>query len=332
MKYQELFIERLQNSLPAGQSLAPILADLLDISMDSAYRRINCKTIFSLDETIKVAQEFDLSIDSLLDPNQIKASFIFQDLQASFESFAQYLDILHQNLKHLKATPNSHLYYSCLDIPIFLNLSNPTVGAFKIFYWMHSIMEVPELQGQVFKPEIIPVDFIQKGLEIFKTYSEIPSTELWTVNTFKSTLRQIEYYHQAGYIRDREVSEAIYDGMNDLIQRLNAMAEKGSKVIDRVAESDEMNNFKLYESDIELTGNGAIAVVGERKRSFIGHLTFHTLISDHPALNDKTMAWYEGLVRKANLISSVSAKFRYQFISHLQSEVDASRSRILANS
>lgn len=327
MKHQELFIQRLQENLRPGESLAQVLADLLDISLDSAYRRINSKTSFSIDEAIWVANEFDLSLDSLLDPHQEKASVIFQDLQPTFESFGQYLELLHQNLKQIKRDPESKLYYSCLDIPIFLNLSSPVIGAFKIFYWMHSIMEVPELQGRTFNPSIIPAEFIEKGLQIFKTYSEINSVEMWTQNTLNSTLRQVEYYHQAGYIRDAEVSEAIYNDLNQLVDRLNTMAEKGCKVIDRIPEAHEKDNFALYESDIELTGNGAIAVAGGRKRSFIGHLTFHTLVSDHKQLNEKTLAWYLGLMRKANLISSVSAKHRYQFIRHLKSELQNSKER-----
>lgn len=327
MKHQELFVQRLQASLKPGESLAQVLADLLNISLDSAYRRINTKTSFSIDEAIWVANEFDLSLDSLLDPNQEKASVIFQDLEPTFEGFGQYLELLHQNLKQIKRNPNSLLYYSCLDIPIFLNLSSPVTAAFKIFYWMHSIMEVPDLQGEAFRPEIIPQEFVDKGLQIFETYSEIKSVEMWTTDTLNSTLRQIQYYHQAGYIRDSVVNGAIYDELDQLVDRVNTMAERGTKIIDRIPEEHEKDNYALYESDIELTGNGAIAVAGEHKRSFIGHLTFHTLVSDHKQLNEKTLAWYLGLMRKANLISSVSAKHRYQFISHLKGELKSSRER-----
>lgn len=327
MKHQELLIQRLQASLNPGESLAQVLADLLNISLDSAYRRINSKTSFSIDEAIWVANEFDLSLDSLLDPNQEKASVIFQDLEPSYDGFGQYLDLLYQNLKQIKRNPDSLLYYSCLDIPIFLNLSSPLTAAFKIFYWMHSIMEVPDLQEKIFEPEVIPQEFVDKGLQIWETYSEIKSVEMWTTDTLNSTLRQIQYYHQAGYIIDAKVSSALYDELDHLVDRVNTMAERGTKIINRIPEEHEKDNYALYESDIELTGNGAIAVNGEHKRSFIGHLTFHTLVSDNQALNDKTLSWYLGLMRKASLISSVSAKLRYQFISHLKSEVRTHRER-----
>ncbi|WP_421750971.1 helix-turn-helix domain-containing protein [Croceimicrobium sp.] len=326
---QMLFVDRLQELIPPGQSLAPVLSEALDISMDSAYRRINGKTTFSLEEALILARQYNLSLDGLTDPTQQNAHFSFQDLQPSFSSFSEYLDLLLNNLNRLAAAPDARLYYSCLDIPIFFNLGSPQIAAFKMFYWMHSILEVEELQTKIFEPELIPDYFIEKGKLIYDTYCKIPSIELWTTNTLNSTLRQIEYYNNAGHIRSPEVNEALFADLQIMLDRLNTMAEKGTKVIDRVPTDKERDNYKLYESDIELTGNGALAMVGEHRLSFIGHLTFHTLTSDHPALNQKTLLWYERLVRKANLISSVSAKYRYQFISHLQADLEATKARIL---
>lgn len=326
---QHLFIERLQEVLPPGQSLAPVLADVLDISQDSAYRRINGKTNFSLEEALLLARAYNLSLDGLTDPTQQNAHFSFQDLQPSFDSFEEYLDLLLANLQRLEAAPEMKLYYSCLDIPIFFNLGNPQVAPFKMFYWMHSILEVEELQTKVYEPDLIPERFLAKGREIYDTYCRINSIELWTTNTLDSTLRQLEFYNNAGHIRSREINEAIFDDLGNMLQRLNTMAERGTKVIDRVPTEKEANNYKLYESDIELTGNGALAIVGSHRISFIGHLTFHTLTSDHPGLNEKTQLWYERLVRKANLISTVSAKYRYQFIQELEADLNRCRERIL---
>jgi hypothetical protein len=326
---QQVFVDRLNAALPPGQSLAPVLSDLLEVSMDSAYRRINGKTAFSLAESLKVANEFRISLDGLRDPSQQNAHVSFQDLQPSLDSFEEYLDGLIQNLSQLKASPDTLLYYSCLDIPIFLNLSSPVTAAFKMYYWMHSILEVEELQSTVFEPGIIPDRFIEKGRQVFEIYSQINSIELWTTNTLSSTLRQIEYYSNSGYIRSAAVKAEIYDDLKHIIDRVNLMAERGTKILDRVPEESEKNNYKLYESDIELTGNGALGVIGDYKVSFIGHLTFHTLNSDHPVLNEKTLLWYERLVRKANLISTVSAKNRFQFFSLMASQIEASRQRVL---
>ncbi len=328
---QRVFLDRLQKVIPKDQLLASVLTDTLGISVDAAYRRIKGKTNFSLEEALVLARSYNLSLDGLTDPKQQNAHFSFQDLQANFESFEEYLDLLLANLQRLEANEDTQLYYSCLDIPIFFNLGHPQIAAFKMFYWMHSVLEVEELQTKVFEPDLIPERFFKKGQEIYDTYCRIPSIELWTTNTLNSTLRQIEFYNNAGHIRSREINELIFDDLQEMLNRISLMAERGSKIINRVPTEKERDNYKLYESDIELTGNGALALVGDHKISFIGHLTFHTLTSDHPALNEKTLLWYQRLVRKANLISSVSAKNRYQFISQLEADLNKTKARILGS-
>jgi len=330
MNYQESLIKRINTSLPSGQSLAPILADLLEVSMDSAYRRISGKTVFSLDEAMKIAEHFNIQLDSLQNPNQLNATIRFTQLDSNAESFKLYLTSLLQNLKMIEHSEDGRLYYSCLDIPIFQNLSLPSLGAFKMYYWMHAVMEVEELQGKQLEKDTISSDLIALGKEIYEQYCKIASTELWTTTTLNSTLRQIEYYFNSGYIRSQEVLSDIYADLDTLIDRQERKAEKGSKIIDRIADENEKHNFSLYESDIELSNNGALAIVNGKRISFIGHLTFNSLISDHPQLNEMTYNWYDRLVRKSTLISEVAAKQRYQFISHLKKQLDESRMRVLS--
>ena len=329
MNYQEKLILRINASLPSGQSLAPILSDLLDVSMDSAYRRISGKTLFSLEGSIKIAEHFIIGLDSLKNPNLLNASIRFTQLDSKVSSFKLYLDNLYQNLKLLEHGENAKLYYSCLDIPIFQNLSLPSLGAFKMFYWMHAVMEVEELQGKQLEKDTISQELIEFGQAIYDQYCKIPSVELWTNTTISSTLRQIEFYHNAGYIRSQEVLHDIYEDLFALIERQERMAEKGSKIIDRIPNENEKHNFSLYESDIELSNNGALALVNGVRISFIGHLTFNTLISEHPQLNEMTYNWYDRLVRKSTLISEVAAKQRYQFITHLRKQLEQSRDRVL---
>lgn len=329
MNYQESLIQRIQASIPSGQSLAPILADLLEVSMDSSYRRMSGKTLFSLDESMRIAEHFNIALDSLKNPNQLNASIRFTQLDSTVDSFKVYLQSLLQSLKQIEQGVDSKMYYSCLDIPIFQNLSLPNLAAFKMFYWMHAVMEVEPLQGKILEKDTISQDMIDSGRAIYDQYCKIPSIELWTTNTLNSTLRQIEYYYNAGFIRSKEVLFDIYVDLETLIDRQERKAEKGSKVIDRIAEKNERHNFSLYQSDIELSSNGALAIVNGVRISYIGHLTFNTLISDHPQLNEMAYNWYDRLMRKSTLISEVGTKQRYQFIKHLKNQLAESRERVL---
>src|SRR5204863_10152378 len=68
---QVMFFQFVKSKLPSHLSLVDELADLLEISIDSAYRRIRGEKIISLDEISKIASHFKLSVDQLLN---LKAS------------------------------------------------------------------------------------------------------------------------------------------------------------------------------------------------------------------------------------------------------------------
>ena len=64
--YQMQFMELLRNSVPAYVKLAEELSQLLNISADSAYRRIRCETDLSITETVAICQHFNLALDKIL--------------------------------------------------------------------------------------------------------------------------------------------------------------------------------------------------------------------------------------------------------------------------
>jgi len=63
---QVMFFQYIKSKLPSHLSLVDALADLLEISNDSAYRRIRGEKVISLEEIAKIASHFKLSVDQLL--------------------------------------------------------------------------------------------------------------------------------------------------------------------------------------------------------------------------------------------------------------------------
>ena len=56
----------LKTSLPAHLSLVDVVAEVLDLSNDSAYRRIRGEKPVTIDELAKLAHRFEFSIDRFL--------------------------------------------------------------------------------------------------------------------------------------------------------------------------------------------------------------------------------------------------------------------------
>ncbi len=60
---QSVFLGQIRNRLPESTSFADELAELLNVSRDSAYRRIRGETVLSLDEVKKLYDQYGVSLD-----------------------------------------------------------------------------------------------------------------------------------------------------------------------------------------------------------------------------------------------------------------------------
>lgn len=65
MKYQESFLKAIRSKVSKSASLIDEVASVLEISYDASHRRISEKSKFSIDETIKLADHFNISLDNL---------------------------------------------------------------------------------------------------------------------------------------------------------------------------------------------------------------------------------------------------------------------------
>ena len=64
---QKEFIEQLKSKSQGNTSFVEELADILDIGYDAAYRRINLRTNLSLEESVKLAKHYNVSLNKLFE-------------------------------------------------------------------------------------------------------------------------------------------------------------------------------------------------------------------------------------------------------------------------
>ncbi len=65
LNYQISFIDRIKQRAASNLSLVDEIADLLEISNDSAYRRLRSETAISLDEACILSKHFGLSLEEI---------------------------------------------------------------------------------------------------------------------------------------------------------------------------------------------------------------------------------------------------------------------------
>lgn len=314
---QQLFIERIKQSLPASHSLVDELSDLLELSPDSAYRRIRGETAFTLDEIIKICNAYKISFDSFCIQQNSIVNFKYWSMTNDPAGMTEYFKRILEDMKTIDHAPKKEIIYVAEDIPVFHLFKFPELASFKIFYWMKSVMNVPELEGKKYDHALLPSEIFETGKQILNLYKRFPSIEIWSERTISSIMKQIDYYYEAGLFAKKNDGLHICDVLSSALEDIQKMAEKTTKA--DTAGFEE--NYTLYYSDNEIGNNYILVNLPDMKHVYLSHHTCNNMVTADHVFCDDTEQWLKGIIKKSTLISGVSEKQRNRYFMKAQEQI-----------
>src|SRR6185295_8997571 len=301
---QKQFFQQLKSRLPQHLSMSEEVAELLEISTDSAYRRIRGEKPIMLEEIRKLCNHFRLSLDQLLSIDTDTTLFHGQWADYQNFNFETYLTDMLKNLQLISSFQNKMMYYEAKDIPVFHHFQFPELAAFKYFFWMKSILEYPALAKKTFSLKEIPESIFVLGKKIIETYNTIPSVEIWSIETLNSSIRQIEYYREGGLFESKADIKVIYDQLEQMIDHLEKQAEHGTKFLLNESHEGREKNFQMFFNEVILGHNTILAVMDDAKMVFLNHGVLNYLTTHDKKFCDYTLQSLSNIMRKSSLISS----------------------------
>ncbi|MBA3663398.1 MAG: helix-turn-helix domain-containing protein [Bacteroidetes bacterium] len=322
---QNHFIGKLKEVMPQGIGLAEEIADMLDVSIDSAYRRIRGETELTIEEVFKLAKKHGISVDEIFSNESGAVTFTYTKLTDSVNNFEKYLNGILGRLIALNKFEARKIYYVAEEIPMFYSFFSKKLTEFKLFYWQRSVLNVSEYQQQKFEYGFVPKKLTDIAHQCFTEYLSIPSVEIWTAETVLTGLRQIKFYFDSGIVKQEQALELLaeYRSMIDLVK---TNAENGRKNI-----SDKNETYQMYNSEVVLGTNCIYVLMGDSRFSNISFNSMNSLTSNNPEFCEETEHWIRNLEKKSTLISGVSEKQRYQFFSSMYKSIDAVVEKIRAS-
>ncbi len=326
---QAQFLKKIEDLLPKSSSLVNELADVLRISTDSAYRRMRGETFLVMDEILLLCNHYKISFDTLNHATEGAVSFRYARMEPTRESFLRYLMAMNRDLDVIAGAPQQKITYACEDIPVFHHFRHPVLAHFKTYYWMHAIMNIPELAGEKFVSDNFDDEIIRIGQQIMKKYVAVPSVEIWTETTIQGTIKQIEFFWDAGKFATQDDALKVCESLREEMEYIRLQAEKNSK--QQLGEADpdlQEGSYQLYFSEIEITNNCVLVELGSVSSVYLGHFSFSTLATTSEAYSNETRNWLDVIIKKSVLISGVSEKQRYQVFKKYSSLIDALESKI----
>ncbi|MGG9964560.1 helix-turn-helix domain-containing protein [Ferruginibacter sp. SUN106] len=320
---KELFAY-IKEGLPAHISLVDTLAELLDISYDSVYRRLRGEKPITLDELKLLCEKFNLSLDQVLQLRSNKILFTDPEADNDVKDFKEYLGGLLQVFEQFKQAKQKEMLYLSKDVPFFHFFYFKELAAFKAFFWDKSILNNPVYDGKTFSIKNYDVsESFAMGQKILQGYNEMPSSELWNYESINSTILQIEYYRDAGIFDTKEDLALVVDSCDAMLQHLQKQAEKGIKFLPGAGEAGYKASLKLYINEIILGNNSIMVELDGHRISFINYIVLKYISTMDKKFTEKTFDNFNNLVSRSVMISGTGEKERVKFFKTLRDRVQA---------
>ena len=311
----------LKNKLPPDISMVDDIAKVLDISTDSAYRRIRGEKPLSFEEVYKLCLHYRISLDSLLNLQSDAFLFTGKFAQADSFRFDEYLVNIVQQVKYMNGFKERKMYYLCKDIPIIHHFHFREIAAFKYYFWMKNILHLPDFAHKKFSMSMYPDEFYELGKQALQYYNQVDSVELWNIESVNSTLRQIEYYHDSNIFASEKEIFLIYDALDRLINHLEQQATIGYKFNANDTEKTRLSGYEMYFNEIVIMENSILVQLDGSKAAFLVHNVLNFMLTRDVRFCDNMYGYIQNLVRKSTLISTVSERERARFFKYLRQKI-----------
>lgn len=326
---QVAFFQHLKAQLPSHLSLVDEISDLLNISNDSAYRRIRAEKPISFEELQKICSHYRISLDQFL--HLQNDSFLFSGkLATGSDSFYdEWLNKLVQDLGFMNTFEQKHLYYLTKDIPFVTFFQFPELASFKSFFWMKTILNYEEFRGKRFSLNNFLKGFEDRYKKIVTLYNRIPATEIWNTESVNTTLRQIEFYHDSNVFESKDDAAQLYHKLEELISHIELQAETGKKFAPGEPVPQDAAAFTMFNNEVVLGDNTCLADLGKMKLTYLNHSVINFITTRDERFNDYIYQSIMNLIHKSTQISVVGEKDRSRFFNKLREEIHERKARLL---
>ncbi|MBB4800420.1 hypothetical protein HNP37_000459 [Flavobacterium nitrogenifigens] len=265
MKTQDLFLKAIRQKISDSTSLIDKIAGVLEISYDASHRRISGKSKFSIDETIKLAGHFNISLDHLFSNKEkviVEKTIEIENLK----DMLQYFKSSAENIELLTKNKKTELYYSAKDIPLFYFMDGTILSKFKAFVWLNLLNS--SQKKVAFENFVIDESFTEYMQKLKKIYETTIVNEVWNDTTINSSLQQILYFYEAGLLN---------------LKNANALCIDLKRIINLIrTKCNESNDtFSIYYNELILLNNNMLIETDNKLTMFVPYTLLGYFITDN---------------------------------------------------
>lgn len=317
---QELF-QAIKASIPPSLSATEEIARVLDVSVDSVYRRMRGEKTISLEELYALCSHYKISLDQLM--NLQSGTFQFQGNLLNEKTFRYeaYLESMSKDISYFNSFKQREFYYLNKDIPIFHHFHLREIAAFKYFFWMKTIFNFQGFANTRFNFSFYSDELWAMGKKIISEYNRLPSVELWNVESINIAIRQIEFYRDSQLFESDRDALILYQAWEKVIDHIEKQAERGFKFNYGDPKMEPISEYSVYFNEVMLGDNSMVLSLNGVKQAIVNHSNINYMITRDMNFSENMYDYLHSLMRRSTLISKVSEKERSRFFRILKERI-----------
>lgn len=327
---QQRIFDEIKKQLPKDEKIAAVLMNTLFLSQDAVYRRLRGDVPLTIYETKTLCNAYNISFDEIDAYKKGVVTFNYLPLDRIGLNFESWLTGLRDGLQQIKKLENTKMTMSINDTPIFQLFNLPHLTRFKFFFWAKTYLKIPAYEHELFKREKIDKKVLMIGIEAHNIYNSIPTTEIYSPETLRGTMRQIQYYLDAHLFEDPSYALELIDNLMDLVRHMKVQAEIGRKFPRGNEAPSAGNPIEMYFNETYISDNTYLVKSDSGSFVYLTHNIMNYLNSTDPYYIQESEFVLEKLINNSNLISQVNVKDRNRFFAELEGNVRAFRNKVEA--
>ena len=311
-KEQNIFlVNRILENIPKEAKPASYLANILDISLESAYRRFSGRIPFTFEEITKLSLTLNFSVDDIIGVKVTDNKALFElqadELVGSSRTFSMMLQKHLNYSRKLAGATRSEIITAMrhLTIPSIL----PFETLFKFFYykWTHQMEDVPF--DYFFSDVVIPEEIVTLLSEIKKVSRNLKTNETTIIcnpSVCLTTIKEIQYYTKRGLINHEELELLKQD-------LLNWVDATGRTIKTGINDQGSRCNYFLSSFDI-IESNSIYTELDEQTESQFWIYTMNPLVISKPGVCKMHKEWFNSLKRYSTYITQSNEILQVEFL------------------
>ena len=322
---QEQFISFLKSKSKDTSSFVDEVASVLDVGYDAAYRRINLKTNLTLEESVKLARHYKVSLNKLFEVGNINS--IVTEL-SPMPSDEKMLEIWFKQTKinsmPLTKFKNAELIWSGKDISLFRSLTDSYLTRYKMYVWLKDL-NVEMAKSKVSFDDwmkTIPDSLLQSAIELGNVYKNINIIELWNDNTINGTLQQVLYYYEAGLV-SKDIALKICDDLHQVVNNIES-----ETIHQTINDTENDKFFRLYKHDLHTLTNTVMIVTPFHKEFYAVFTVLSYFKIEHKETCEMMHEFLKKQMSNSKLLATSGERDRTIFFKTIHQKISIAKERI----